>query len=59
MWEQHIMGILYQNYGEMADLALSLKGLTAKLKKLIKLLFFLENESRYLDSVGVNRESLI
>ena len=27
MWEQHIMGILYQNYGEMADLALSLKGL--------------------------------
>ena len=46
MWEQHIMGILYQNYGEMADLALSLKGLTAKLKKLIELLFFLENESR-------------
>ena len=30
MWEQHIMGILYQNYGEMADLALSLKGLNKK-----------------------------
>ena len=32
---------------------------SVKLKKLIELLFFLENESRYFESVGVNRESLI